>query len=577
MEKFAKTIKLFLGISIVFFVCLLSIAHANIFDIEYPVAELGNCGSQEECKIFCNQEQNQLVCVKFAESKGAIPKERASQMKNDLERFERKMEEFGPGQCTTPRECDAYCRVLENLDECLNYGVMHGYQTQMEADKIREQAQKGGPGNCKSKEECDNFCKNPENAQECFKFVVAEGKITQEEADFMADRMKTMNQKPQKKEPKIDKEKMKNILEIDGGPGGCKTLKGCDAYCGGFGHGEECFNFALKNNLLPENEIEMVKKMSSLKSGPGGCMNDKECDEFCSKSENQEMCMNFMKDNKLITDEEIKMMEQERQIMKKMDGPLGPGGLGGPGGCKTPEECDAYCGNPANVEECINFAGGQSGMIKKRTVDNMMGQTQEARDKMRRMEEEKMKFENENRDEMPYQDDGRQRIMPMNMNDGQFSDMIRPRTDGAGYFQNEPYRQYNPQGDDGQNMYNDNNTMPMKDGMLNSFIKNDGGDMNMTEQIMDNNRMMEQNIMERKPSEFDSTMRENFEIITPEQKEQMFKQMPQEKISYPIMEQMREGELNGEINSVDNFESSQTNPVNIMGAIIIPFLQGFAR
>lgn len=32
------------------------------------------------------------------------------------------------------------------------------------------------------------------------------------------------------------------------------------------------------------------------------------------------------------------------------------GGAGGPGGCKTPEECQSFCQNPDNAQECMQFA-----------------------------------------------------------------------------------------------------------------------------------------------------------------------------------------------------------------------------
>jgi len=365
------------------------VADANIFDIEYPVPELGNCESQEECKVFCDKEENQMVCMSFAESKNIIPEDIARQIKDDLRRFEEEMDDFGPGGCITPRECDAYCRVLDNLDECLDYGVAHGHQTQAEAEAIREQANKGGPGGCHSREECDNFCRQPENSQECFAFVIEEGKITQEEADFMIERMKTEKERHKKDPVDIDVEKAQLVLEEKGGPGGCKTMEECGKYCQGFEHSAECLEFAIENDLIDPSNLERIKQLSSMKSGPGGCMTDEECDAFCSSPGNQDECMRFMKENKLVSDKELQLMEREIKIMMKLDS---PGGMGGPGGCRGSEECDAYCSDPAHIEECISFGSQQGGMMDKRTVDKMMGQTKEAQDKMRQTEEEGMNF-----------------------------------------------------------------------------------------------------------------------------------------------------------------------------------------
>lgn len=355
-----------------------------ILDLNYPIEELGGCVSQEECGIYCSKEENRDKCLNFAKENNLIPEEEIDRIKKDIEKFEEKLEEFGPGGCMTPKECDAYCHVLDNLDECLEYGVKHGHTSQEEADKIREDAERGGPGGCKSDKECDNYCKNPDNADECFKFVIDEGKITQEEADFLIERMKTERKIRDKDEIKINEEKVLEILETGSGPGGCKTMEECDEYCSGFDHGPECLEFAIQNGLISEGEdMEHVERMSKIKSGPGGCLNQEECDEFCEKEENQKECMDFMIKNKMMSEEEIKMMEKEMMIIKKLNKPMGPKG------CSTSEECRAYCEDPNHTEECINFASQDGNMFDKNMVDKMMGETQEAKDKIRHMEGEK--------------------------------------------------------------------------------------------------------------------------------------------------------------------------------------------
>ncbi|TSC67713.1 MAG: hypothetical protein CEO19_96, partial [Parcubacteria group bacterium Gr01-1014_73] len=113
--------------------------------------------------------------------------------------------------------------------------------------------------------------------------------------------------------------------------------------------------------------------------GPGGCKNAQECDAFCSKPGKGEICFKFSKDNGLMSEEEIKMMERQMSIIKKLDRQAGPGG------CRSKEECGAYCNNPTKIEECINFAR-QTGMMSSEAVEKMMGQTQEAKEKMRDLE-----------------------------------------------------------------------------------------------------------------------------------------------------------------------------------------------
>lgn len=311
---------------------------ASALEISYPIAELGDCGSQEECKTFCDEPRNAENCQLWAENKGLVPKhgpanpsEGGGEPKDPID---------GPGGCKSPQECDAFCRIEENLQTCMDYSVKNGFMSQEEADKILAQAKRGGPGGCKGEEECDSFCKKKENARECMKFVVDEGVLTQEEADFMAEQMEQgggPGGKPKgggPAEPKIDEGKIQEILSQKTGPGGCKDMQECSDFCMGGEHMEECMKFAEENGLMAPEEMEKAKKMSTM-GGPGGCKGEKECDEFCGQEENRDTCFNFAKDNGLLSPEEVQMMERQMSIIKKLDsqrGSGGPGGSGRPGG-----------------------------------------------------------------------------------------------------------------------------------------------------------------------------------------------------------------------------------------------------
>lgn len=356
---------------------------ASPFDISYPIADLGNCASQTECKIYCDDSANQEQCQLWAENNGFAPK-RETLVSGTKDRERERMDEEAlanaPGGCVSPRECDAYCRIEEHLDECLNYSVKYGYTSQEEVDKIRSQAARGGPGSCKSETECDAYCRNPQNARECMAFVVEEGKISQEEADFMVEQMSKPGGpggKPTGKgpaEPKVKEEKVLEALKTETGPGGCKDMKECAAYCMNGEHMNECMSFATKHGIMEPAEMEKAKKLGQM-GGPGGCKNAEECDAFCSKPGNGEICFQFSKDNGLMSAEEVQMMDKQISIIKKLDKQAGPGG------CRSKEECGTYCNDPAKIEECIDFAR-QTGMMSGEAVEKMMGQTQEAKEKI---------------------------------------------------------------------------------------------------------------------------------------------------------------------------------------------------
>ena len=52
-------------------------AAASIFDITYPIAELGGCADQAACKAYCNDSAHITECVAFAEAHGLMKKEEA--------------------------------------------------------------------------------------------------------------------------------------------------------------------------------------------------------------------------------------------------------------------------------------------------------------------------------------------------------------------------------------------------------------------------------------------------------------------------------------------------------------------
>jgi len=380
-------------------VCFLiptAIFAASVFDIQYPITELGNCGTQQECKTFCDSPDNETVCLTWAQNNGLAPKpvqRSGQQIQNQnrepiqgsdqnqnsntsgkMERQQSKEEAFkdAPGGCKSNGECDKYCRVEEHLSECLSYSVKNGYTTQTEADKIIAQSKKGGPGGCKNQEQCNTFCRQPANARVCMQFAVDEGKITQDEAEIMIAQMEKGAMKGKKPmevkgpgEPKLQKEKALEILKIKTGPGGCANEDTCRTYCDNADHRQECMAFAKENKLMSEQDLQKMEKLNQ--GGPGGCKGPEECDAFCSKEENRDMCFNFSKENGLISDEEVQMMEKQMSIVKKLEK------QGGPGGCKSQEECQKFCSDQNNLETCMNFSQ-QQGMISPDNAEKMMGQ-----------------------------------------------------------------------------------------------------------------------------------------------------------------------------------------------------------
>ena len=97
--------------------------------------------------------------------------------------------------------------------------------------------------------------------------------------------------------------------------------------------------------------------------------------------------MNFSLQNGLVAPEEAEKMKKEMEIVKKLQG----GGMAGPGGCKGPQECQAYCSDQSHIEECMNFAT-QNGMVNKDDATMRMEQVQGAQMRMQAGEYDRQRF-----------------------------------------------------------------------------------------------------------------------------------------------------------------------------------------
>jgi len=370
-------------------------------EITYPVAELGNCKNESECKTYCDRPANLEKCVAFAESHNLITAAEAAQAKQ----FKKVLDSGNtPGNCDSKVSCEAYCGDVTNIDACLAFGEESGFLSGKdleEAKKIRA-AVKGGaklPGDCRNKTACEAYCKNPQHGEECLAFARQSGFLSDEELR--------------------EAEKFLPLMQRGETPGACKSKEECEAYCESGDNLDECFEFARKHDLVSDEDakrFEQFKKAGGV--GPGGCKG-KSCKSYCEKPENQKACFEWAKENGFLEEKDLRRMEEGRQQLRgALDqappeakacieesipgglaglesgdffggpeigekirkcfesafsqfggpgggfpgGPGGPGGFSGPGGCKSPEECQAYC--ESNPEACKDFqppTGGPGG------------------------------------------------------------------------------------------------------------------------------------------------------------------------------------------------------------------------
>ncbi len=310
-------------------------------DIVFPVAELGNCQNEQECRAYCDDSENITQCVAFAEKYSLLSERELEKAK----KFQ-SIGAVGPGGCSNEVACETYCEDINNIQECLAFAEQHGFMQDselQEAKKIAQALQEGArlPGGCTGKAACEAYCSDSSHMKECVEFA--------EKAGFMS--------------PEELKEAKQVLKALEAGvklPGNCKGKNECDAYCEDPNNMEECVNFGIAAGFIPPEEVEQVRKMIPLmKSGimPGECKKGKEqCEAYCGQEENIEECTIFFTKAGFMT-------QEEAQMFRKTGGK-------GPGDCKGRKECEAFCNDPSNQETCFAF-GKEHGLISEEDLRNI--------------------------------------------------------------------------------------------------------------------------------------------------------------------------------------------------------------
>ncbi|MBX4210706.1 hypothetical protein KW783_01915 [Candidatus Parcubacteria bacterium] len=113
IKRFLKLFSVFTAITSLFFFHAYAAA-------AFPISNLGNCSSREECKIFCDDTLHIKVCTEYAAKSGLISNRAADVAKHFADTI---VSGRGPGGCRTKNECIAYCGILNHLQECQIFAV----------------------------------------------------------------------------------------------------------------------------------------------------------------------------------------------------------------------------------------------------------------------------------------------------------------------------------------------------------------------------------------------------------------------------------------------------------------------
>ncbi len=143
--------------------------------------------------------------------------------------------------------------------------------------------------------------------------------------------------------------------------GDCKDRSSCKLYCDKPENTGVCVSFAEKNNLMSKEEVETAKKFIAAGSkGPGGCSGKENCENFCDDITNIDECISFAEKNNLMPQEELQEAKMVQAAIKR--------GVKPPP-CNGKQACDTYCEDSDHMGECIAF-GAEAGFIQGKELED---------------------------------------------------------------------------------------------------------------------------------------------------------------------------------------------------------------
>ncbi len=138
----------------------------------FPVAELGNCASAQECKAYCDKVKNRTACFAFATKRGMLKQkqEQGLQEKEGILIYAK--QELG---CSDQNSCRQLCEDPVNREKCMQFAKKRGLGRDQKAEMQKERMSSSSALmsaiqeklGCTSKETCYALCSKPENMQKC--------------------------------------------------------------------------------------------------------------------------------------------------------------------------------------------------------------------------------------------------------------------------------------------------------------------------------------------------------------------------------------------------------------------------
>lgn len=250
--------------------------------IQYPIAQLGNCRDSQECFYYCEIPRNTPVCWSYG--KYILHKDVLGDATKSPDQIAKDHGITFPiaelGNCNSPQECMQYCNIPANQQACSDFGhkkglIQENTSTQQSVDESKIVADAKTQLGCNSKDTCMAFCNDPANQQKCQQFAQSEG-LNQNHND--------QQNTPQPSIPPTVFQATKQEL-------GCDSETTCMDYCNNPDHYQKCQQFAQEHNLMQQqNQQGQEQQREQQHAAPSGASSPPPCADQAS-------CMQWCKDN----------------------------------------------------------------------------------------------------------------------------------------------------------------------------------------------------------------------------------------------------------------------------------------
>lgn len=319
--------------------------------ISYPISELGDCNNAKECFSFCNQDANKQTCLTYGQNHGLTKSTKKIINSRTLE-FARS--ELG---CNSKDDCRDFCSESDNFDKCRAFGEKYGLAPKLSVtpappdDFLKTARSDLG---CTNTASCINYCEKPDNRDKCLDFAAKTGKV--KKSAVLRDKIIAL------KSTEILAE-AKSVL-------GCETFSSCAALCSIAENKDRCHflevKFKLNSDNLDSDENQDInddnessapgqfKKYNPLILNLKACTKSKECITYCQSHPGE--CPGFESypnsapkptgnSSNVKPGSSVGKMSEFNSGNNTGAGSnnIIPGSFLGPGGCKTNKECSDYC------------------------------------------------------------------------------------------------------------------------------------------------------------------------------------------------------------------------------------------